>query len=87
MSIRPDDYDSPWKEAVENALPDFLAFYFPAAHAGIDWSREVAFLDTELQSVVQDAELGRRYVDKLIRVTALDGKEQWVFIHSSISLP
>jgi hypothetical protein len=24
-----DDYDSPWKEAVERYLPEFMAFYFP----------------------------------------------------------
>ncbi len=31
-----DDYDSPWKDAVEHYLPEFLAFFFPAAHAVID---------------------------------------------------
>jgi hypothetical protein len=25
----PDDYDSPWKEAVEVMLPEFMALYFP----------------------------------------------------------
>ena len=34
-----DDYDSPWKEALERYLPDFLALLFPEAHAGIDWSQ------------------------------------------------
>ena len=31
----PDDFDSPWKEALEQALPDFLALFFPQAHAGL----------------------------------------------------
>lgn len=57
-----DDYDSPWKEAVEHYLPQFLAFFFPVAYAVIDWAKGYAFLDQELQAVVQDAELGRRYV-------------------------
>ena len=26
-----DDYDSPWKEAVEHAFPEFMEFYFPDA--------------------------------------------------------
>ena len=44
----PDDFDSPWKEALEQALPDFLALFFPEAHAGTDWSRGYRFRDKEL---------------------------------------
>ena len=74
----PDDFDSPWKEALEQALPDFLALFFPDAHAGIDWSRGYRFRDKELQQVVRDAEFGRRYADKLAEVYTLDGAETWV---------
>jgi hypothetical protein len=31
-----DDYDSPWKGALENAFPEFVAFHFPDAHRQID---------------------------------------------------
>jgi hypothetical protein len=24
-----DDYDSPWKDVLEHAFPEFMAFYFP----------------------------------------------------------
>jgi len=34
-----DDYDSPWKEALERYLPDFLALLLPTMHAGIDRAR------------------------------------------------
>jgi hypothetical protein len=27
-----DDYDSPWKEALERYFPVFLAWFFPAAY-------------------------------------------------------
>jgi hypothetical protein len=80
----PDDLDSPWKEALEQALPDFLALFFPEAHAGIDWSRGYRFRDKELQQVVRDAELGRRYADKLAEVYTLDGAETWVLVHIEI---
>nr|WP_296747775.1 hypothetical protein [Thioalkalivibrio sp.] len=80
----PDDFDSPWKEALEQALPDFLALFFPQAHAGIDWSRGYRFRDKELQQVVRDAELGRRYADKLAEVYTLDGVETWVLVHIEI---
>jgi len=80
----PDDFDSPWKEALEQALPEFLALFFPEAHAGIDWPRGYRFRDKELQQVVWDAELGRRYADKLAEVYTLDGAETWVLVHIEI---
>jgi hypothetical protein len=33
------DYDSPWREALDRSFELFLAFFFPQAHADIDWSR------------------------------------------------
>jgi hypothetical protein len=79
-----DDYDSPWKDAVERYFPEFMAFYFPAAHLEIDWSVGYEFLDQELRAVVQDAELGKRFVDKLVRVTRLSGSEDWIYIHLEV---
>ncbi len=79
-----DDYDSPWKDAVERYLPEFLGFFFPAAYAAIDWTKGYVFLDQELRAVVQDAELGRRYVDKLVRVTLLGGEEKWILVHIEV---
>jgi hypothetical protein len=82
--VEADEYDSPWKEAIERYFEAFIAFFFPAAHAGIDWSRGYEFLDTELQQVVRDAELGRRLADKLVRVWRRDGEEAWVLIHVEV---
>ena len=79
-----DDYDSPWKEALERYFPEFLALLYPSIHAEIDWTRGPAFLDKELQQVVRDAELGRRYADKLAKVYTRDGTETWVLIHVEV---
>ena len=79
-----DDYDTPWKAIVTQAFPEFMAFYFPATAAEIDWTQGHAFLDQELAQVVRDAELGRRLLDKLVRVATRDGQERWVFIHVEI---
>lgn len=53
---QPDDYDCPWKTAVEQFSPEFMAFYFPLyfplAHEQIDWSKEHVFQDQELREVV-----------------------------------
>jgi hypothetical protein len=77
-----DDYDSPWKEAVEHYFTEFMAFYFPDAYAEIDWSKGYVFLDQELRALSQDAELGKRFVDKLVKVILLNGDEQWIYIHN-----
>ena len=79
-----DHYDSPWKEAVEHYFPEFIAFYFPEAFTQIDWSKEHVFLDQELRAVVQDAELGKRFVDKLVRLTLLNGDEKWIYVHIEV---
>jgi len=84
METFKDNYDSPWKEAVEHYFPEFIGFYFPEAYAQIDWSKEHVFLDQELRAVVQDAELGKRFVDKLVRVTLLNGDEKWIYIHIEV---
>ncbi|WP_295882092.1 hypothetical protein [uncultured Thiohalocapsa sp.] len=41
-----DDYDSPWKDILEGHFPDFMALFFPAAAAEIDFSRGVELLDS-----------------------------------------
>jgi Domain of unknown function (DUF4351) len=78
------DFDSPWKEGLEQYFPEFMAFFFPAIAAEIDWDREITFLDTELQQVVRDAELGRRWADKLVQVWRKDGQEALVLCHIEV---
>jgi hypothetical protein len=78
------DYDSPWKEALDRYFEPFLALLFPRAHGEIDWSRGYESLDKEFQQVVRDAEVGRRYVDKLVKVWLRDGGECWVLIHVEV---
>lgn len=79
-----DEYDSPWKEAIENYFQECIEFFFPVAAQGIDWKRGYTFLDKELQQVVRDAELGQRFVDKLVQVWQLNGEEKWVLIHLEV---
>ncbi len=78
------DYDSPWKEALDFYFEPFLKFFFPQAHAEIDWSRGHESLDKELQQIVREAEFGRRFVDKLVKVWLKSGREQWVLIHVEV---
>ena len=78
------EQDSPWKDTLERYLPAFLALYFPAVHAVIDWSRGYEWLNTELRQVVRDAELGLRLADVLVKVWRHDGAESWLLIHIEV---
>lgn len=84
MNTSRDDYDTPWKDAVRRYLPAFMGFYFPLAHAAIDWSQEPEFLDQELAQALRDAELGKRLVDKLVKVTLHGGAARWVLVHLEV---
>src|SRR5438874_8225928 len=80
----PDEYDSPWKEALERYFPPFMEFFFPVAYQDIDWSRGYQFLDKELQRITRRSAVGRRYVDKLVRVWRRSGAEAWVLVHIEV---
>jgi hypothetical protein len=78
------DFDSPWKEALDLYFELFLKLFFPVIHAEVDWSRGYEPLDKEFQQLQHDAETGRRYVDKLVKVWRKDGAEQWVLVHVEV---
>jgi hypothetical protein len=61
-----------------------LGFFFPEAHAAIDWTRNYESLDKELQQIVSESELGLRLADKLFKVWLKDGRETWILIHIEI---
>ena len=82
-----DDFDSPWKEILERFFPEFMAFFFPTAHADIAWARGFVPLDKELQQVVREAETGTRRVDKLMRVWRRAGDEVWVIARLPLFKP
>jgi hypothetical protein len=78
------DFDTPWKEGLETYFQKFMEFFFPAIAAEIDWERGVTFLGTELQKIVRDADLGKRWADKLAQVWRKDGQEAMVLCHVEV---
>ncbi|USX22185.1 hypothetical protein NHH82_08550 [Oxalobacteraceae bacterium OTU3REALA1] len=78
-----DDFDTPWKEVVTQHFPEFMAFYFPQAHAAIDWSRPHDFLDQEFAALTRNAELGRRVLDKLVRAQPVRAGHCCAFAHAA----
>ena len=79
----PNDFDGPWKEALDTYLPEILAFLFPEVHAGIDRTRQYEPLDKELQQVAPGDGAGHA-VDKLVRVYQQAGQEAWVLVHIEV---
>ena len=84
MASQRADYDSPWKDILEAYFEECILFFFPDVHADVSWDRGYEFLDKELQSVVKEAEVGRRYADKLVKVWRLSGESIWVLIHIEV---
>jgi hypothetical protein len=81
----PDDqYDSPWKEAIEEYFQECMAFFFPNIHTDIDWSKEYEFLDKELQQIVPQGAVSEQHVDKLIKVHRISGEENLVLVHIDV---
>lgn len=78
------DNDSPWKEILEAYFPQAMQFFFPQTAALIDWERPHEFLDKEFQQIAREAEQGRRYADKLVKVWQIQGEELWLLIHVEI---
>ena len=78
------DTDSPWKEILEHYFEPFMSLFFLEAHGEIDWERGYEFLYKELQQITREAEIGKRTVDKLVKVWLKDGKEAWVLVHMEV---
>ena len=79
-----DEFDGPWKEAIEEWFESFLAFFFPLVHAEIDGQKGYEFLDKELQQLTPDSATGSRTVDKLVKVIWKTGEECWILIHVEV---
>jgi hypothetical protein len=78
------DLDGPWKDILRAYFPQAIAFFFPQTAALIDWDRPYEFLDKEFQKVSQDAEIGRRYADQLVKVWLKGGTELWLLLHLEV---
>jgi hypothetical protein len=81
---KPDDFDSPWKDALHVYFEAFLAFFFRDIHDDIDWTRGYESLDKEFQQLLRRAKIGKQLADKLFKVWLLNGEERWILIHVEV---
>ena len=77
-------YDSPWKVALKNFLPQGMELFFPQSYQQIDWSKKVSFLDTNLENLIKDSETGNKIADCLVEVNLIDGQEVYLLLHVEV---
>jgi hypothetical protein len=78
------EFDSPWKDALDEFLESALEYFHPALHADVDWSVPYENLATELSAIVREAELGKTDADRLYRVTLKSGQKVCLLIHAEV---
>ena len=74
------------KGAFEETFIDFLRFIYPDADSLFDFSKELVFMDKELNAIFPDREQqkGAREADLLVKIYLLTGKIKWILIHTEL---
>ncbi len=74
------------KGVFEEIFPDFLRFIYPNADNLFDFSKELIFMDKELNVIIPQRERrkGGREADILVKVWLIDGTEKWILLHTEI---
>jgi predicted transposase/invertase (TIGR01784 family) len=73
-------YDSAWKKVIEKFFKHFLEFFFPDIYQAIDFTKEIHFLDKELQEIAPDSNMGDRVADVLVKVHLKNGNLTYICI-------
>jgi hypothetical protein len=76
------DNDSPWKELLELEFPLALAFFLPAVHADLDWTRDHESLDQELRKLDPGGAVGKRIVDRLVKAWSKRGDPRYLHLEA-----
>ncbi|MGB1204193.1 MAG: hypothetical protein ACPG5B_01035 [Chitinophagales bacterium] len=79
------DFDGRWKTIIEELFDDFMAFFMPELFEEIDFTKEVLFLDKELQTIMPQTERkGKKIGDCLAKVFLKSGEEKWILVHIEV---
>ena len=79
------DYDGRWKTIIEELFDDFMAYFMPELFEEIDFTKDVAFLDKELQTIMPQTERkGKKISDCLAKVYLKNGEEKWILVHIEV---
>ena len=78
------EFDSPWKEALDDFLQPFFGLFAPLIERMIDWETVPESLDNELAKLFPDSPTGKGIVDRLYKVRLRNGSFSWVLIHIEV---
>ncbi len=77
-------FDEAWKEILDAYFQEFMEFFYPQLAENIDWSKGYEWMDKELQALTTDGLIGRRYVDKLVKIHSKTGQAGFVLLHTEV---
>ena len=81
MAIRPDVL---WKLALKNLMPNFVKFFYRNRYDEVDWTKQMHFLDKELQALQVGSRPKDRIADMLVMLHLKNGSPLYVFLHIEI---
>jgi predicted transposase/invertase (TIGR01784 family) len=78
--------DSLWKGILEDVFDDFLLFIFEEKANMFDFTKGFEFLNNELAQIypVDENAAYPKYVDKLVKVSMKDGREEFILVHVEV---
>jgi hypothetical protein len=78
-ATREQEYDGPWKTALEVGFDLFLMLFLLDLYEIVDWTRDHTALDQELQKLMPESATGVRRVDKLFRAVRKGSRDPRFF--------
>ncbi|OIJ22398.1 hypothetical protein BKP45_07110 [Anaerobacillus alkalidiazotrophicus] len=78
------DYDSLWKDVIEDFFEEFLLFFAPDLFEQVDRRRGFEFLEQELRKLYHESETNKKIMDKLVKVYLKNGEDKWILIHIEV---
>ncbi len=84
VTLPPSYADEAWKNALDVFLPEFMQFFYQEIAAQIAWEAKYEMLDKELQALSNKSKVGKKLVDKLIKVRLRSGATCFVLLHVEV---
>jgi len=78
------DYDTAWKDVIEDLFKLFLLEFYQEIYQDIDFRKKPVFLSKELRRIIKDNKIGKRFADVLVKVHLKDGSIRCLFIHIEV---
>lgn len=80
------EYDGPWKEALDEGFDRALSLFFPDVYGAVDWAQDHVALEQELHKGEPASAEGVRRVDKLFRAARKEtGDPRYILLECQMS--